>query len=71
MNRIVSTLAVIGMASAILVGCSTKTVYVEVPVQVKPTPTPTPKPRPKPVVRYDNPDNFDAVGKPTSYSSGY
>lgn len=66
MNRILCTLAAIGMASAILVGCSTKTVYVEVPVQVKPTPTP--KPRPKPVVRYDNPDNFDAVGKPTSYS---
>jgi len=46
-------------------GCS-RNVYVEVPVPVevkKKSPAPQPTPR-----RYDNPDSFDAVQKPTTYS---
>ena len=46
-------------------GCS-RTVYVEVPVPVEVKSKP--KATPKPAVRHDNPDNFDAVQKPTTYS---
>jgi hypothetical protein len=49
----------------------TKTYYVDRPVYVEPTPRPKPvsqaTPRPKP--RVDNPDSFDAVTKPTTYSN--
>jgi hypothetical protein len=47
--------------------CS-RTVYVEVPVPVEVKPKPKPKPTPRPKPRMDNPDNFDAVTKPTTYS---
>ena len=49
----------------------TKTYYVDRTVYVEPTPKPKPvsraTPRPKP--RVDNPDSFDAVTKPTTYSN--
>ena len=49
----------------------TKTYYVDRTVYVEPTPRPKPvshsTPRPKP--RVDNPDLFDAVTKPTTYSN--
>jgi hypothetical protein len=59
------------LAAAVLVtpACS-RTVYVEVPVPVEVKPKPTPRPTPRPRPRVDNPDDFNAVGKPTTYS-GY
>lgn len=53
--------------TGLFTSCQTKTVYIDRTVYVTPKPKPravTPTPRP----RVDNPDNFDAVGKPTSYS---
>ena len=41
-----------------------RTVYVEPAPKPKPVSRATPKPRP----RVDNPDSFDAVTKPTTYS---
>jgi hypothetical protein len=48
----------------------TKTYYVDRTVYVEPTPKPKPVSRatPKPRPRVDNPDSFDAVTKPTTYS---
>lgn len=50
----------------------TKTYYIDRTVHVEPTPVPKPKPvsraKPKPRPRVDNPDSFDAVTKPTTYS---
>ncbi|MFZ4682090.1 MAG: hypothetical protein ACOYMS_06290 [Terrimicrobiaceae bacterium] len=53
-----------------LMSSCTKTIYVDRTVYVTPKATPKPAPRPAatPRPRVDNPDNFDAVGKPTSYS---
>jgi hypothetical protein len=49
----------------------TKTVYVDRTVYVEPTPRPKPVSRatPRPRPRVDNPDAFDAVTKPTTYSN--
>jgi len=61
-----------GVAVAVLAGTSCRTMYVDRTVYVEVTPTPKKvtktytQPPPKP--RFDNPDNFDAVQKPTSYS---
>jgi hypothetical protein len=48
----------------------TKTYYVDRTVYVEPTPKPKPVSRatPKPRPRVDNPDSFDAVTMPTTYS---
>ena len=48
----------------------TKTYYVDRTVYVEPTPKPKPVSRatPRPRPRVDNPDSFDAVTKPTTYS---
>jgi len=48
----------------------TKTYYIDRTVYVEPTPKPKPVSRatPKPRPRVDNPDSFDAVTKPTTYS---
>ncbi len=67
-NTLFVMLLVVGVA-ALFTSCETKTVYIDRTVYV--TPKPKPKPRavtPAPRPRMDNPDNFDAVGKPTSYS---
>ena len=58
------------LAILMLLGACSRTVYVEVPVPVEVKPKPKPKPKPTPRPRVDNPDNFDAVTKPTTYS-GY
>lgn len=63
-------LLVIAIAGAAVLGStSCRTYYIDRTVYVEPSPTPKPKPRPvahRP--RVDNPDSFDAVTKPTSYS---
>jgi hypothetical protein len=48
----------------------TKTYYIDRTVTVEPTPKPKPVSRatPKPRPRVDDPDSFDAVTKPTTYS---
>jgi hypothetical protein len=48
----------------------TKTYYIDRTVYVEPKPKPKPVSRvtPKPRPRVDNPDSFDAVTKPTTYS---
>jgi hypothetical protein len=46
----------------------TKTYYVDRTVYVEPKPKPVSRATPKPRPRVDDPDSFDAVTKPTSYS---
>ena len=60
------------VAAGMCAGTScTKTYYVDRPVYVEPTPRPKPVSRatPRPRPRVDNPDSFDAVTKPTTYSN--
>ncbi len=54
----------------ILATTSCRTTYVDRTVYIEVTPTPKPKAKTRTVSRprVDNPDNFDAVTKPTSYS---
>ena len=56
------------LLACILVGIgastSCRTTYIDRTVYVEPTPTPRHHPHP----RNNDPDNFDAVGKPTTYS---
>ncbi|MEI8311982.1 MAG: hypothetical protein WCH98_14630 [Verrucomicrobiota bacterium] len=54
----------------LLASTSCRTTYIDRTVYVEqPSPTPRPKSKPQPVrPRVDNPDSFEAVGKPTSYS---
>ena len=54
------------VAVGILASTSCRTTYIDRTVYVQPTPTPRPHVHHP---RLDNPDNFEAVGKPTSYSS--
>jgi len=55
------------VAVGILASTSCRTTYIDRTVYVQPTPTP--RPHVHHHARLDNPDNFEAVGKPTSYSS--
>ena len=60
-------IALIG--TGLLATTSCRTTYIDRTVYVQPSPTPRPKSKPAPVrPRVDNPDSFEAVGKPTSYS---
>jgi hypothetical protein len=58
------------IAAAALPACQPRTeyVYVERTVVVPPKPKPRPAATPRPRPTYNNPDNFDAVTKPTTYS---
>jgi hypothetical protein len=64
------TLLIAMIGIGVLASTSCRTTYIDRTVYIEATPTPKPKssPRPNPRPRMDNPDNFDAVGKPTSYS---
>lgn len=55
----------------LLASTSCRTTYIDRTVYVEATPTPKPKTKTHSTPsrpRVDNPDSFEAVGKPTSYS---
>jgi len=65
-------LPVVAAGMCFLSSCTPKTQYIDRTVYVERAPKPKPKPvsratsRPRP--RVDDPDSFDAVTKPTTYS---